>query len=210
MTLPLRCRRRKKLVETCRFNELLLVAETGLEPATSGLCEIQSLCVTVPFCWVWWYCVPRLRTDFVPCVQRGCYTVLTRPNPFWGQFWGQNGKADSHTHRSNKCAALVSLRNTNTNITRFSHRKSPTNQYISFTLQQEVVCKPYSTTSSHTAPVATRNVPVWARSQRVGAVLVRPYTAPKFPLSGDFFILPQRHLPERDFPVQGNPAQINN
>ena len=26
-----------KLVETCRFNELLLVAETGLEPATSGL-----------------------------------------------------------------------------------------------------------------------------------------------------------------------------
>ena len=28
---------RKKLVETCRFNELLLVAETGLEPATSGL-----------------------------------------------------------------------------------------------------------------------------------------------------------------------------
>ena len=28
---------RKKLVETYRFNELLLVAETGLEPATSGL-----------------------------------------------------------------------------------------------------------------------------------------------------------------------------
>ena len=27
----------KKLVETCRFNELLLVAGTGLEPATSGL-----------------------------------------------------------------------------------------------------------------------------------------------------------------------------
>ena len=31
------CHKVKKLVETCRFNELLLVAETGLEPATSGL-----------------------------------------------------------------------------------------------------------------------------------------------------------------------------
>ena len=29
--------RQKKFVETCRFNELLLVAGTGLEPATSGL-----------------------------------------------------------------------------------------------------------------------------------------------------------------------------
>ena len=28
---------RKKLVEICRFNELLLVAETRLEPAASGL-----------------------------------------------------------------------------------------------------------------------------------------------------------------------------
>ena len=38
----------------------------------------------------------------------------------------------------------------------------------------------------HTAPVTARNASVWARSQRVGAVLVRPYTAPKSPLSGDF------------------------
>ena len=36
-SLPLLPYCRKKLVETCRFNELLLVAETGLEPATSGL-----------------------------------------------------------------------------------------------------------------------------------------------------------------------------
>ena len=35
--LPLLPYCRKKLVETCRFKELLLVAETGLEPATSGL-----------------------------------------------------------------------------------------------------------------------------------------------------------------------------
>ena len=117
---------------------------------------------------------------------KGCYTVLTRSNPFWGQFWGQNGKADSHTHRSNKCAALVPLRNMNTRIKWFSRRKSPTNQYISFTLQQEVVCNPYSTTSPHTAPVAARNAPVWARLHCVGAVPVQPNSAPNFPLSGDF------------------------
>ena len=47
-----------------------------------------------------------------------CCIVLTRSNPFWGQFWGQNGKADSHPHRSNKCAALVSLRNMNVPVLR--------------------------------------------------------------------------------------------
>ena len=60
-------------------------------------------------------------------------------------------------------------------------QKKPTSQYISFTLQQEVVCKPYSTTSSHTAPVAARNAPVWARSHRIGAVAVQPNTAPNSP-----------------------------
>ena len=65
-------------------------------------------------------------------------------------------------------------------------------------------------TFPHTAPVAARNAPVWAHSRCIGVVLVQPNTAPKSPLSGDFFILPQRHLPERDFPVQVNSAQINN
>ena len=40
-----------------------------------------------------------------------------------------------------------------------------------------------STPSPHTAPVAARNAPVWARSQRVGAVLIQPNIAqnPRFP-----------------------------
>ena len=40
-----------------------------------------------------------------------------------------------------------------------------------------------STQSPHTAPVAARNAPVWARSQRVGAVLIQPNIAqnPRFP-----------------------------
>ena len=128
----------------------------------------------------------KARNGFCPMCTKGCYTVMTRSKLFWGQFWGQICETDSRTLQSNKCAAFVPLRNADTNITRFTQVKSPTNQYISFTLQQEVVCKPYSTTSPHTAPVAARNAPVWARSHRIGVVLVQPNTAPNSPLSGDF------------------------
>ena len=121
------------------------------------------------------------QNGFCPMCTKECCIVLTRSKPFWGQFWGQNGKADSHTHRSNKCAALVSLRNADTYIAGFSHRKSPTNRYISFTLQQEVVRKHYSTQSPHTASVAARNAPVWVRSHRVGAGTHPAKYRPKIP-----------------------------
>ena len=100
----------------------------------------------------------KAQNGFCPMCTKECCMVLTRPKPFWGQFWGQICETDSHTHGSNKCAALVSLRNTNTNITRFSCRKSPTNQYISFVLQQEVVRKP---TLHHprTPPLSPRETP---------------------------------------------------
>ena len=84
----------------------------------------------------------KAQNGFCPMCTKGCYTVLTRSKPFWGQFWGQICETDSDSQRSNKCAALVPLRNADTNITRFSRRKSPTNRYISFILQQEVVRKP--------------------------------------------------------------------
>ena len=122
------------------------------------------------------------RNRFCPMCTKECYIVLTRSNPFWGQFWGQNGETDSHQHRSNKCAALGSLRKADTSITEFPRRKSPTNQYISFTLRQEVARKHYSTQSPHTAPVTARNAPVWAHSHRIGAILVQLYTAPNSPL----------------------------
>ena len=125
----------------------------------------------------------KAQNGFCPMCTKGCYTVLTHSNPFWGQFWGQICKTNSDLRRSNKCAALVPLRNEDTNISGFTQVKSPTNRYISFTLQQEVVRKHYSTQSPHTAPVAARNAPVWARSQRVGAVLIQPNIAqnPRFP-----------------------------
>ena len=152
------------------------------------------------------------RNSFCPMYTKGCHTVLNRPNPFWGQFWGQICETDSHTHRSNKCAALVPLRNADTNITRFSHRKSPTNRYISFTLRQEVVRKYHATTAPHTAPVAARNAPVWAHSNRICTVHVQPNTAPNSPplgLSYPRTAFPVQALPRRVSPVQEKPAQIN-
>ncbi len=46
--------------------------------------------------------------------------------------------------------------------------------------------QPYTTAPPHTTPVDARNAPVWAHSHRVGAVLIQPNIAQKFPLSGDF------------------------
>ena len=119
----------------------------------------------------------KAQNGFCPMCTKECCIVLTRSKPFWGQFWGQICETDSHTHRSYKYAALVSLRNTNTNITRFSCRKSPTNQYISFVLQQEVVRKP---TLHHprTPPLSPREVPLFGHvctaSPRCPSSLIPP------------------------------------
>ena len=139
-----------------------------------------------------------------------CCMVLTRSKPFWGQFWGQIFETDSRTLQSNKCAVFVPLRNADTNITRFSHRKSPTNRYIRFTFRQEIVRKCHATAAPHTAPVAARNAPVWGSSQPIGAGVPSRQIPPQNPRFPGIFVLPQRHLPGRDFPVQANPAQINN
>ena len=95
--------------------------------------------------------------------------VLTCSKPFWGQFWGQNGKTDSDSQRSNKCAALVPLRNADTYIAGFSQVKSPTNQYISFTLRQEVVRKP-NPQHSRTPPLSSRETPLFGRVRTASAM----------------------------------------
>lgn len=84
---------RQKLVETYRFNELLL--------------SFVVLCA-------------KAQNGFCPMCTKGCCIVLTRPKPFWGQFWGQIRETDSDLHRSNKCTALVSLRNMNVLILRYT------------------------------------------------------------------------------------------
>ena len=70
-----------------------------------------------------------------------------------------------------------------------------------------------STPSPHTAPVTARNAPVWARSLRIGAVLVQPNIAPNSRFSGNFSYprtaFPVQALPGRVSPVQEKPALIN-
>ena len=154
----------------------------------------------------------KARNRFCPMCTKECCIVLTRSNPFWGQFWGRICKTDSHGHRLNTCVALVPLRNVDTNISGFSQVKSPTNQYISFVLQQEVVRKCHATATPHSAPVAARNASVWARSQRIGTVSVQPNAAPNSPplgLSYPKTAFPAQALPGRVSPVQEKPAQIN-
>ena len=121
------------------------------------------------------------QNGFCPMCTKGYYIVPTRPKPFWGQFWGRIRDTDSRQYRSNKRAALVPLRNVDTNITGFSQMKSPTNQYISFILQQEVVRKLYSAALLHTALVAARNAPVCGSSQPIGAVYRPAKYRPKIP-----------------------------
>ena len=104
----------------------------------------------------------KAQNGFCPMCTKECCIVLKRSKPFWGQFWGQICEMDSRTLQSNKCAALVSLRNTNTHITGFTQVKSPTSQYRSFTLCTEVVRKP---TLHHprTPPLSPREVPLFGR-----------------------------------------------
>ena len=128
----------------------------------------------------------KAQNGFCPMCTKECCIVLTRSKPFWGQFWGQICKTNSDLRRSNKRAALVPLRKVDTHITGFTQVKSPTSQYISCTLWQEVVRKHCSTQSPHTASVAARNASVWVRSQRIDTVPVQPNSALNFPLSGDF------------------------
>ena len=154
----------------------------------------------------------KARNRFCPMCTKECHTVLTRSKPFWGQFWGQIGEINSYPHRLNKFAALVSLQNWDTDITGFTHRKSPTNRYISFTFRQEIVRKYHATAAPHTTPVAARNAPVWARSQSVGIDARPAIYRPKFPAFGAFFprkAFPAQALPGRVSPVQEKPALIN-
>ena len=107
-----------------------------------------------------------------------CCMVLTRSKPFWGQFWGQIFETDSRTLQSNKCAVFVPLRNADTNITRFSHRKSPTNRYIRFTSGKKLY-ESATPQQPRTPPPSPREMPLFGRIRTASASMpARPYTAP--------------------------------
>ena len=151
----------------------------------------------------------KAQNGFCPMCTKGCYTVLTRSKPFWGQFWGQICKTDSHTHQSNKCAALVSLRNTNTLITGFLHRKSPHELMMKFySLSRSCPQAPLHTIPAHRPYHREKRSCSGAFTQHRRSSRPDKYRS-KFPAFRDFFVS-KRDLPGRDFPVQVNPAQINN
>ena len=151
----------------------------------------------------------KAQNGFCPMCTKGCCMVLNRSNPFWGQFWGQICETDSHQHRSNKCAALVS----------FEKYEYPHHRVLAQEKPNEPVYKFYSLARSCTQALL-RTIPAhrpchhekrpclsaFASYRRGTRSSQTPPQNPRFP---GIFVLPQRDLPRRDFPVQVNPAQIN-
>ena len=129
----------------------------------------------------------KAQNGFCLMCTKECCIVLTRSKPFWGQFWGQICEMDSDSHRSNKRAVLVLLRNADTNITGFSQVKSPTNQYISFVLQQEVVRKP---TLHHprTPPLSPREMPLFGHVCTASAWYSSSLIPPQIPRLPGIFL----------------------
>ena len=151
----------------------------------------------------------KARNRFCPMCTKGCYIVLTRSKPFWGQFWGQIRETDSDLHRSNKCAALVSLRNG-----KYEHH-----WVLAQEKPHELIVKFYSLARSCTQPLL-RAIPTHRPCRREKRPCLGAFASyrrgsrpaiycPKIPAFRGFFILPQWHLPKQDFPVQVNPTQIN-
>ena len=61
-----------------------------------------------------------------------------------------------------------------------STQEKPNESVMKFYFLARNCTQPYTTASSHAAPIAARNAPVWAHSHPVGVVAVQPNTAPKF------------------------------
>ena len=117
---------------------------------------------------------------------KGCYTVLTRSKPFWGQFWGQVGETGSRQHRSNQMRSFGSIEKCGYQYHWVHASEKPSKLIYKFYSLARSCTQTNSTPSPHTAPVAARNAPVWAHSRCIGVVLVQPNIALKSPLSGDF------------------------
>ena len=143
---------------------------------------------------------------------KGCYTVLTRSKPFWGQFWGQVGETCSRQHRSNQMRSFGSFEKCGYQYHWVHASEKPSKLIYKFYSLARSCTQTNSTPSPHTAPVAARNAPVWARSHRIDTVPVQPNTAPNFPplgLSYPRTAFPAQALPGRVSPVQEKSAQIN-
>ena len=161
------------------------------------------------FCWAWWCCVPMLGIDFVPCAQKGAAWCQPVPNPFGGSFGG-------------KSARQILIRTNQINAQLWSHweiripssqgsytgNAPRTNNEVLLFIQKLYASQLHAIPAYR--PCRREKRPFWGAFTPRRSVALPAKYCPKFPVFRGFFILPQRHLPERDFPVQVNPAQINN
>ena len=161
------------------------------------------------FYWVLWYCVPSLRADFVPCVQKSAASCWPVPTPFGGSFGG-------------KMARRILIRTAQINAQLWFHWEMwiPISQgsrkWKAQRIRNEILLssKKLYAALHHCTP-AHRPC---HREKRPCLGTFAPHRRgsrpakyrPKIPTFRGFFSLPQRHLPEWDFPVQVNPTQINN
>ena len=127
---------------------------------------------------------------------KGCYTVLTRSKPFWGQFWGQVGETGSRQHRSNQMRSFGSIEKCGYQYHWVHASEKPSKLIYKFYSLARSCTQTNSTPSPHTAPVAARNAPVWARSHRIDTVACPAKYRPKFPAFGAF-------LPKNGFSCAG-------
>ena len=127
---------------------------------------------------------------------KGCYTVLTRSKPFWGQFWGQVGETGSRQHRSNQMRSFGSIEKCGYQYHWVHASEKPSKLIYKFYSLARSCTQTNSTPSPHTAPVAARNAPVWARSQSVSTDARPAIYHPKFPAFGAF-------LPKNGFSCAG-------
>ena len=161
------------------------------------------------FCWVWWYCVPRFGIDFVPCVQRSAAQCWPVPNPFGGSFGGKSVRRIL-TRTAQINAQLWSNWEIGILTSRGFHTgKAPRTNNEVLLSSKKLYENQLHAISSH-RPCHREKRPCLGTfaPHRRGS---RPAKyRPKIPTFRGFFSLPQRHLPEWDFPVQVNPTQINN
>ena len=128
----------------------------------------------------------KAQNGFCPMCTKGCYTVLTRSKPFWGQFWGQVGETGSRQHRSNQMRSFGSIEKCGYQYLWVHASEKPNEPVYKFYSPARSCTQTNSTPSPHTAPVAARNALFGAHSHRVGALPSQPNIAPNSPFSGDF------------------------
>ena len=161
------------------------------------------------FCWVLWYCVPKGKTAFVPCVQKSATSCWPVPTPFGGSFGGKSARRIL-TNTAQINAQLWSHCKIGILTSRGSHTgNAPRTNNEVLLFIQKLYANPLHAIPAHRPCRREKRPCLGAFAPRRRGTHPAKYR-PKIPSFRGFFISPQRYLPRLDFPVQVNPTQINN